>query len=403
MPTPDRNKTALQNLLERANAKTGVTHTYLTDAIATLEEGYNKSDSSGGSSECSGDHIISVAELPEKGVAGGIYKLKMPFSDLIMVYGSGAYVISYAEVAAEDETLTVSFNTIATYPTEEELASLLESDGNAAMHLYHVESEENIFVKMEGEFITLATAFDTEFSGFLTDKSEASGDGMYAIGGGTAYYMYYDGLQDVILGDSTGYESLTEGMANVQLFCADDFPADPSPTDLTTETFVAYYIKNDTVNDIYLYYDSVWMTLGEFYNSVVGVTISFAGEIHDPSLISAEGYYALTNVYDRMVFESDVYVPTSEEKTVTPTTYDQEITPSDADYLKKVTVEKIPSNYIIPTGEQTYNENGEFDVTSIKKAIIAIPDKATVYTVQTVDELPADAVDGSLAIVLGGE
>ena len=358
--------------------------------------------SEGGSAECSGNHIIEVDELPEKGAASGIYKLKIAFCDLVMVYGGCAYVISYAEVAAEDETLTVSFNTIATYPTEEELASLLESDGNTTMHLYHVESEENIYVKIEGQFITLATAFDTEFSGFLTDKSEAPGDGMYAIGGGVAYYMYHDGLQDVILGDSTGYESLTEGMANVQLFCADDFPADPSPTDLTTETFVAYYIKNDTVNDIYLYYDSVWMTLGEFYNSVVGATITFAGEIHDPSLISAEGYYALTNVYDKMVFESDVYVPTSEEKTVEPTTYDQVVTP-DADYLSQVTVKKIPSNYIIPTGTETFTENGTVDVTKIASAVIAIPDKATVYTVQTAAELPEDAVDGSLAIVLGGE
>lgn len=398
MPTADLNKTALQNLLARANAKTGVTHTYLTDAIATLEEGYKK----GGSAECSGEHVITVGVLPERGVDKGIYKLSVPFSDLVIVYSGDT--MSFLEIASL-QSMEYSFNTIPTKTTEGVKVSSLSS--TYIYHWYYIEDENDVFLYGDltgsgsNDWVAYGDLDGGTFNGCISDVNKATADGYYAIGGNT-YYQYHDGLIDVILGDSTGYESMTEGMGNVQLFSTDDFPTDPVPTDLTTETLAAYYIKNDSVNDIYLFCNSAWVTLGELYNSMVGVTISFAGEIHDPSLISAEGYYALTNVYDRMVFESDVYVPTSEEKTVTPTTYDQEVTP-DADYLSKVTVKKIPSSYIIPTGEQTYNENGEFDVTSIKKAIIAIPDKATVYTVNTVDELPADAVDGSLAIVLGGE
>ncbi len=401
MPTADLNKTALQNLLARANAKTGVTHTYLTDAIATLEEGYKK----GGSVECSGEHVITVGVLPERGVDKGIYKLSVPFSDLVIVYSGES--MSFLEIASL-QSMEYSFNTIPTKTTENIKVSSVTS--SYVYHWYYIEDENDVFLYGDlagsgsNDWVSYGELDGGSFNGCISDVSKATADGYYAIGGNT-YYQYHDGLIDVILGDSTGYESLTEGMASVQLFMLNDFPADADAvaTDLQSGALAGYYIKNDSVNDIYLFCDSAWVTLGELYNSMVGVTISFAGEIHDPSLISAEGYYALTNVYDKMVFESDVYVPTSEEKTVTPTTYDQEITPSDADYLKKVTVKKIPSNYIIPTGEQTYNENGEFDVTSIKKAIIAIPDKATVYTVQTVDELPADAVDGSLAIVLGGE
>lgn len=50
---------------------------------------------------------------------------------------------------------------------------------------------------------------------------------------------------------------------------------------------------------------------------------------------------------------------TTEEKTVTPTKEEQEITPTDADYLSKVTVEAIPDNYIEPSGNLDITENGE--------------------------------------------
>lgn len=42
-------------------------------------------------------------------------------------------------------------------------------------------------------------------------------------------------------------------------------------------------------------------------------------------------------------------VPTTEEATVTPSPATQIITPTNADYLSKVTVKPIPSEYEIPT------------------------------------------------------
>lgn len=130
----------------------------------------------------------------------------------------------------------------------------------------------------------------------------------------------------------------------------------------------------------------------------------------------------------------DIPSPTTEEKTVTPTKSTQEVVASNADYLRKVTVEPIPDEYIIPSGSETITENGTHDISGkeqvivnvpseeptltektitangtykassdgadgFSKVIVKVPAGATAYTVSSVDELPSDAVDGSTAIV----
>ena len=62
-----------------------------------------------------------------------------------------------------------------------------------------------------------------------------------------------------------------------------------------------------------------------------------------------------------------------QSKTVTPTKYIQEVT-ADPGYtaLEKVTVESIPSEYIIPSGTKTITENGEYDVTEKAKVVVDV-------------------------------
>jgi hypothetical protein len=63
-----------------------------------------------------------------------------------------------------------------------------------------------------------------------------------------------------------------------------------------------------------------------------------------------------------------------QSKTVTPTKSIQEVT-ADEDYtaLEKVTVEAIPSEYIIPSGAKTITENGTYDVKAYENATINVP------------------------------
>ena len=66
--------------------------------------------------------------------------------------------------------------------------------------------------------------------------------------------------------------------------------------------------------------------------------------------------------------------PETQEKTATPTTITQEITPDSNYYLSKVIINPIPSNYIIPSGNKAITENGSnIDVANYSTVSVNVP------------------------------
>lgn len=70
----------------------------------------------------------------------------------------------------------------------------------------------------------------------------------------------------------------------------------------------------------------------------------------------------------------------TQSKTATPTASQQTIVPdSGYDGLSSVTVGAIPSEYIVPSGSQTFDENGTYDVTALAEAVVDVPTGASNY------------------------
>lgn len=83
-----------------------------------------------------------------------------------------------------------------------------------------------------------------------------------------------------------------------------------------------------------------------------------------------------------------IITPRLEEKEITPNTSAQTVEPSTGSCgLKKVTIKKIPDDYVIPSGTQQITENGTYDVTTKKNVVVNIPSVVDISTEAEMDTL----------------
>ena len=384
--------------------------------------------------ECTLDHIIPVDALPTDNIdKDSIYKLKMPFSDIILCIEALDMKLPLRALLMEDGVTDVVFYQVLTKPTENIMVS---DESNGYLHVYFVVNENDLFVYADrygtgvNEWISFRDygEIDAPFQGIISDTSQAVEDGYYAFGSDNtyAYFKYIDeSFVDVAFNNGSS-TSLVDDVLLADLYQVSTKPTENiNVSDFDNDIYYLYYIKDE--NDIFAYGDidgngtNAWVSISEMNDS----GYSFQGAITDIDQATNTGYYAIVTEagFHRLMFKEDIPVPTptTEEKAVTPNTSTQTITPTNADYLSKVTVYPIPSSYVYPSGtkvittEGQHNvrsnyyvdvqitngvlpvtENGIHDVTSYKGVHVTIP---TVYRNDSLENIPEDVLPGSIAII----
>lgn len=102
------------------------------------------------------------------------------------------------------------------------------------------------------------------------------------------------------------------------------------------------------------------LSLDEIINAIAGIAAS-----EDLEEVIAEQEQLIEELQALLDDKAAGSDPVLQDKTVTPTTSTQEvIADDDYDGLDKVTVNAIPSEYIVPSGSLEVTENGDHDVTN---------------------------------------
>ena len=251
------NKSALQNLIALANAKTNKNDITITDAIASLEAGYGQ----GGSTECSGEHVIQVEELPETGEEGTVYKIKeIRLIDLFMNSWGYSYVL-----------IMEVFTGVS--PTIYNVNSLDDVKEPNAMAIYYVVPEKTAYGYQDGSWSSVPEG--DEYTYVLADE-----------------FVYYEwqnlGLKDVVMDGN-----LLSILATTSYYYVETKPVDPQVTDASNGVLHIYYVSDE--NDLFCYGDfdetgaNSWSSLGVMLDGA-----TFGGWVQSQAEATDESkYYAI--------------------------------------------------------------------------------------------------------------
>lgn len=167
-----------------------------------------------------------------------------------------------------------------------------------------------------------------------------------------------------------------------------------------------YYVEDE--NDMFMYSLSETSGMYEWLSVSTLFGVEFKGFVDGLSGATEEGLFAVTPHYEWFKYSilgGDLEV-TTEEKTVTPTKEVQEVVPTEAGYLSKVTVNPIPNEYIIPNGNLIITDNGTKDVTKYVSVTVNVPTsggstECSGNHIIEVDTLPTENIDENVLYKCG--
>lgn len=133
--------------------------------------------------ECSGNHIIEVDELPTENIdESTFYVLTTQLVDIVMVLTVGGSPISMADMVS-------GMYYVKTKPTED-----IKVSGESGVYVYYIEDEKDAFMYGDLDGTGENAWVALECIGAITDKSEATEAGYYAVlAGGFTLYRYENG------------------------------------------------------------------------------------------------------------------------------------------------------------------------------------------------------------------
>lgn len=121
---------------------------------------------------------------------------------------------------------------------------------------------------------------------------------------------------------------------------------------------------------------------------LTGTIETYAGEVVE-TIDNKAGKTLLTQ--GKYCAENIVVTPVLEEVSVTPTTAEQVKEPSTGKAgISKVTVAKIPDEYVIPQGSITITENGTVDVSGLASVTVSVPSEKQQLSAPTIERSGAN-------------
>ena len=172
-----------------------------TDVVVAVAENV-------GGGSCDKPHVIEVDELPTENIdesavylcGGKYYKYVEELTDVLYYEDGMDEALPIAVVFGFDAS-AFSYQYVQTKPTENIAVSVFDQE----FHLYYVEDENDLFVYGDFEetgectWLSFSNALGgVSFHGFVNDASEATENGLYALGGqGWRAYVYASGAVEI--------------------------------------------------------------------------------------------------------------------------------------------------------------------------------------------------------------